>query len=89
METKLYYIGSDFYFQSGTFMSCIYREGDNARYDWGFLERDLREGRAVTIRQATAAEKAAAYTKLAELQAERKAREEIEAARHRSSEAPK
>jgi len=49
-ETKLVYVG-DFYFRSKTFMSCIYTE-DDRRYDWGFVQRDLAEGKTITIRQA-------------------------------------
>lgn len=75
-ETKLYYVGDDFYGPSGTIMSPIYQEDTNARYDWGFVSRDLREGNSVSIRQATAEEKANAYAMLVRLQRERKEREE-------------
>jgi hypothetical protein len=52
METKLIYIGDNFYLESGTNMSSIYTE-DGARYDWGFVSRDLKDGKTVTIRPAT------------------------------------
>lgn len=55
METKLIYIGDKFYWQSGTMMSSIYSE-TGQRYDWGFVQRDLAEGKTVTIRPASAEE---------------------------------
>jgi hypothetical protein len=65
METKLIYIG-DFYNRSKTMMSPIYTE-DGRRYDWGFLERDLRDGKSVSIRQANAIEREHYERKLQEL----------------------
>jgi hypothetical protein len=73
METKLFYIGDHFYMQSGTMMSPIYEEGTNNRYDWGFVSRDLRAGKSITIRQGTATEKAAAEAMLATIRARREA----------------
>ena len=54
-EMKLIYIGEHFYMESGTMMSPVYSE-DGTRYDWGFIKRDLAEGKTVTIRPATDAE---------------------------------
>lgn len=51
-ETKLIFIGDKFYRQSKTMMSSIYTE-DGARFDWGFVNRDLRDGYIVTIRPAS------------------------------------
>ena len=51
-KTKLIFIGDDFYMKSGSMMSPIYTE-DGLRYDWGFVNVDLREGRTVEIRPAT------------------------------------
>jgi hypothetical protein len=65
MEIFLIFIGNDFYFESGTMMSCIYTEDGN-RYDWGFVQRDLSEGKTVTIRSATDAELGFYYKKLQE-----------------------
>jgi hypothetical protein len=67
-ETKLFYIGDHFYSGSRTIMSSIYEEGTGARYDWGFVNRDLREGKTVTIRQATPEEYNRAIDRLQELQ---------------------
>ncbi len=53
---KLIYIGSDFYTRSQTMMSPIYEEGTWERYDWGFVARDLRDGKSISIRPATDAE---------------------------------
>lgn len=52
---ELIFIGDDFYLQSGTSMSCIYTV-DGHRYDWGFVQRDLRAGKSITIRPATVEE---------------------------------
>ena len=70
-ETRLYYVGDHFYWRSGTMMSPIYQEGSNARYDWGFVARDLRDGKSIHIRQATPAEQAAADVRLAEIEREK------------------
>lgn len=48
----LFFIGSDFYMKSGTMMSPIYEAKTYSRYDWAFLERELRNGKQVTIRPA-------------------------------------
>lgn len=67
METiNLFFIGDYFYTQSGTSMSSIYMEGSWERYDWGFVQRDLRAGKKVNIRPATDAELGQAYRMLQE-----------------------
>ncbi len=53
--TEVIYIGDDFYWKSGTMMSSLYAV-DGRRYDWGFVRRDLRNGKAVNLRPATAHE---------------------------------
>lgn len=49
---KLFYIGDDFYWSSSTNMSCIYEINTGKRYDWGFVQSDLRDGETVNIRPA-------------------------------------
>jgi hypothetical protein len=66
LPTKLIYIGDHFYSESRSMMSPIYTE-DGQRYDWGFVQRDLRNGHEVTIRRATAAEKKVYQVRLEEL----------------------
>jgi len=67
--TKLIYIGREFYEASKTTMSCLYMD-DGSRYDWGFVERDLRNGKEVSIRPASLVEMAHFNRKLKEIQAE-------------------
>lgn len=55
MTIKLIYIGDHFYSESKTMMSSIYTLGGH-RYDWGFVQRDLKAGHSVEIRPATPAE---------------------------------
>ena len=55
-EVELIYIGDDFYRKSRTMMSCIYTL-EGKRYDWGFVQCDLRDGKSVSIRPATPAER--------------------------------
>lgn len=50
---KLIYVGDKYYMESGTMLSTLYEEGTWSRYDWGFVQRDLREGIPITIRPAT------------------------------------
>lgn len=57
---KVYYIGDEFYGNSGTMMSSIYLEG-GIRTDWGKVQFALKEGKEVQIRQATDSEMLAAY----------------------------
>lgn len=49
---NLFYIGDNFYWDSGTSMSSIYEIGTGVRYDWGFVQGDLRDGKTVNIRPA-------------------------------------
>lgn len=60
---NIYYIGENFYSNSGTMMSSIYLEG-GFRTDWGKVRIALIEGKEVRIRQATDAEMLAAYKEL-------------------------
>lgn len=60
---NIYYIGDEFYGNSGTMMSSIYLEG-GFRTDWGKVRISLSEGKEVRIRQATDAEMLAAYKEL-------------------------
>jgi hypothetical protein len=68
-ETKLVYIGDEYYSQSKTIMSPIYTE-EGQRYDWGFVTIDLAKGKAVTIRQANAVERRYYEQRLAAIKAE-------------------
>lgn len=70
MITELIYIGDHFYLASGSIMSPIYTENGH-RYDWGFVQRDLSEGKSISIRQATPEEKAYYERKLQQLRKER------------------
>lgn len=53
MSIELFFIGENFYWETGTIMSSIYEVRTYKRYDWGFVNRDLREGKKVNIRPAT------------------------------------
>ena len=61
--TNLIYIGEKFYLKSSTIMSSIYTE-EFQRYRWGFVRRDLREGKTINIRPANTIEMAIAENKL-------------------------
>jgi|CZCB01.1.fsa_nt_gi hypothetical protein len=52
MTVNLFYIGDNFYWETKTSMSPIYECNTFARYDWGFVQRDLKEGKTVIIRPA-------------------------------------
>ncbi len=52
MIIELIYIGDHFYRESGSAMSSIYTV-EGHRSDWGFVQRDLREGHTINIRPAT------------------------------------
>ena len=53
---NLIFIGEDFYFKSGSSMSSLYSmKGE--RWDWGFVQVALGEGKTVNIRPATKEEK--------------------------------
>jgi len=71
MATHLIFIGDKFYFSSGTVMSPIYAL-DGSRYDWGFVQRDLKEGKTVIIRPATASEMVPYQERLDALERRRK-----------------
>ena len=47
-----YYFGDKYYNKSGTRMGILYSE-TGQRYDWGFIQRDLSQGKEVTIKPAT------------------------------------
>ena len=50
------YIGDDFYWKSGSAMSCIYEitiDGDYKRSDWAKVEIALSTDKIVNIRPAT------------------------------------
>ncbi len=68
---KVIFIGSHFYDDSGSRMSSVYRE-DWTRYDFGFMQCDLRDGKDVVIRQATPMEVAYYDAQLAEIKASRR-----------------
>lgn len=52
---ELIFIGNNFPYQSGTFMSNIYGI-DGRRWDWGKIQIALAQGEIITIRPATPAE---------------------------------
>jgi len=54
-KVKLIFIGDRFYSESKTMMSPIYHE-NGRRYDWGFVNCNLRDGKTVSIRPATVIE---------------------------------
>ena len=64
------FIGSDFYFRSGTAMSSVYEDADGhlVRTDWGKIEIALAEGQEVHIRQAVDIELLWAYNLLTVLE---------------------
>lgn len=61
---KLFYIGDNFYWNSGTSMSSIYEINTGVRYDWGYVQRDLSNGQTVNIRPANKEELAWAENRL-------------------------
>jgi hypothetical protein len=50
---NLFYIGDDFYGNSGTMMSSIYTTIDRNRYNWGKVKIALDNGKKIHIRPAT------------------------------------
>ena len=66
-KIALFYIGDKFYSKPRTFMGPIYRVDTYERYDWGFVSRDLSEGKEIHIRPATEEEMAWARQKLGEV----------------------
>lgn len=61
---NLFYIGDNFYWDSGTSMSPIYEVDTGKRYDWGFVQCDLKNGETVNIRPANEIELAWAENRL-------------------------
>ena len=57
---EVVFIGSHFYWESGTMMSPIYlrKAKGLTRYDWGKMQIALGQGEEVHIRQATPQEQA-------------------------------
>ncbi len=51
-HVELIYIGGEFYWNSKTMMSSLYTT-NGERFDWGFVEVALQEGKTVSIRPAT------------------------------------
>ena len=70
-EVKLIYIGDEFYHKSGTLMSSIYTE-DGERFDWGFVNIALKEGKEVHIRPASSIELAIFKAKLKNIEKRQK-----------------
>jgi hypothetical protein len=66
-KKTIIYIGEHFYLNSGTIMSPLYSV-DGARYDYGYLGRDLEAGFEVHIRQATGKELKSYIDRLRNLQ---------------------
>lgn len=62
----VYYFGDKYYDRSKTMMGVLYTE-DNQRYDWGFLQRDVRNGVDVVVKKATPAMLRAADEQLEKL----------------------
>lgn len=48
----VYFFGDEYYQKSGTMMGSLYTESGK-RYDWGFLQRDVRNGEDVVVKPAT------------------------------------
>jgi len=75
------YIGERFYDDSGTIMSSIYTTGGGTyqRYDYGFLQVDVGEGKEVRVRPATEKELKFFTERLISIQNEHKDRATKEA----------
>jgi len=52
-KIELFFIGNEFYHSSGSKMSSIYVSGSYERFDWGFVNLLLQEGKCVYIRPAS------------------------------------
>lgn len=63
-KIELFFIGDNFYEESQTRMSSIYVAGSYKRFDWGFVNCLLREGKSVFIRPATKDELEWAYKEI-------------------------
>ena len=64
---NLVYIGDHFYSESSTSMSTIYTE-NGERYHWGWVQRALKKGENINIRQANDVEMKFYNEKLKEIQ---------------------
>lgn len=75
-KIKVYFIGQEFYWKSGSMMSSIYKvygtgkDMTYERYDWGKMEIDLANGYAVEIIPAPESFKEIMQKKLEDLQKE-------------------
>lgn len=72
-KIELFFIGDEFYSKSQTMLSSIYVAGTYERFDWGFVNCLLREGKTVTIRPATETEMEWAYKKIGQILVKREA----------------
>lgn len=61
---KLIFIGSKFYSKSETMISSLYLEKTWKRFDFGFVDIALHEGKRVSIRPANNKEMLVAYQML-------------------------
>ncbi len=61
---NLIYIGEKFYSLSNTEMSSIYTKESFQRYDWGYVQADLKAGNIINIRPASPKELVMAENKL-------------------------
>lgn len=63
---RIFYVGDQFYLESGTHLSSLYNE-NGQREDWGKVSRYLANGKTVIIRPATDVELGRMYRKLQEI----------------------
>lgn len=69
---ELFFLEHDFHTDSGTEMSSLYSVKERTRYDWGWVENELRRGiDKITIRPATDEETLWAFKKLSKLKEKR------------------
>lgn len=54
-KKEIVFIGNEFYYESGTMMSCVYEKTNDKykRTDWGFIQIALEEGYDINMRPAT------------------------------------
>jgi hypothetical protein len=69
---NLFYIGDDYYFNSGSIISCIYEVGTYKRYDWGLVNNALINMESINIRPADDKEIEWAKLKLKQVEERRK-----------------
>lgn len=73
---KLFYIGDEFYWESGTVMSSLYNVDTKERWDWGKVQLFIRsENNEVLIRPANEEEMKWAKNKLANIKIRRSCEE--------------